>query len=60
MLEHEFTFTIKKILTELFGDKSNEIFEKSYLIQYLNKKQKPPIEEVNLVLLSPIIMQYMC
>ncbi|WP_342597772.1 hypothetical protein VKI21_07965 [Cyanobacterium aponinum UTEX 3222] len=40
MLEHEFTFTIKKILTELFGDKSNEIFEKSYLIQYLNKKTK--------------------
>jgi hypothetical protein len=40
MLEHEFTFTIKQILTELFGNKNNEIFEKSYLIQYLNKKTK--------------------
>lgn len=40
MLEHEFTVTIQRILKELFNNNSHEIFEKSYLIQYLNKKTK--------------------
>jgi len=40
MLEHEFTPVIKQILSNLFGNYAEEIFEKSYLIQYLNKKTK--------------------
>lgn len=40
MLEHEFTLTIREILKQLFGNDANEVFEKSYLIQYLNKKTK--------------------
>ncbi len=40
MLEHEFTNVIREILKQLFGGSSEEIFEKSHLIQYLNKKTR--------------------
>ena len=39
-MEHEFTNIIKKILKNDFGDVAEEIFERSYLIRYLNHKTK--------------------
>lgn len=39
-MEHKFTKTIKEILINLYGDKAEEVFEKSFLIQYLNRKTK--------------------
>lgn len=40
-MEHGFTKTIKLILNKKFGKKAgNQIYEQSYLIQYLNQKTK--------------------
>lgn len=39
-MEHEFTPIIKGILRDHFGVVAEEIFEKSYLIRYLNNKTK--------------------
>ncbi|MFA6761182.1 MAG: hypothetical protein WCR69_09085 [Sulfuricurvum sp.] len=39
-MDHEFTKEIKKILKTHFGDIADEIYEKSYLLQYLNHKTK--------------------
>jgi len=39
-VEHTFTATIKQILENHFGNKSEDIFEKSLLLQYLNLKTK--------------------
>lgn len=38
--EHSFTGSIKEILTSLFGENAEHIFESSLLIQYLNEKTK--------------------
>lgn len=40
MLEHEFTKIIFKILKDSFGDKANDIYLRSPLIQYLNGETK--------------------
>ena len=40
MMEHEFTPTIMGILREHFGALAEEIFEKGYLLRYLNNKTK--------------------
>lgn len=40
MVEHEFTATIKEILNKYFAEKSDDVFSKSPLIQYLNIKTK--------------------
>lgn len=37
-MEHSFTPVIRDILTELYGAASNDIFDKSLLIQYINEK----------------------
>ncbi len=39
-MEHKFTPVIKKILKNYFGDSAEKIYEKSYLIEYLNRKTK--------------------
>lgn len=39
-MEHTFTATIKQILKKNFDSKSEEIFEKSQLIEYINLKTK--------------------
>lgn len=39
-MEHEFTKVIKEVLKSNFGPQSEDIFEKSHLIQYLNIKTK--------------------
>ena len=39
-MEHTFTATIKQILEKHFGNKSEDIFEISLLLQYLNLKTK--------------------
>lgn len=39
-MEHEFTLSIARILKNSFGEKSGEIFEKSYLLQYINLKTR--------------------
>ncbi len=39
-MKHEFTPVIKDILRDNFGDLSEDIFEKSYLVRYLNNKTK--------------------
>lgn len=39
-MEHTFTSKIKKVLQNHFGDNSDEIFNKSQLIQYLNFKTR--------------------
>ncbi|WP_239121382.1 MULTISPECIES: hypothetical protein [Spirulina sp. CCY15215] len=39
-MEHEFTKVIKNILRKNFGNIADEIFDKSYLIRYLNYKTK--------------------
>lgn len=39
-MEHEFTTVIRDILKNHFGAVAEEIFEKSYLIRYLNHKTK--------------------
>lgn len=39
-MEHEFTSVITGILKKFFGDAADEIFERSYLIRYLNNKTK--------------------
>jgi hypothetical protein len=39
-MEHEFTPAIKGILNNHFGDSADEVFEKSYLVRYLNNKTK--------------------
>ena len=39
-MEHTFTVTIKRILEKYFGEKSEDIFDKSLLLQYLNLKTK--------------------
>lgn len=38
--EHSFTSTIRKVLTAFFGNKADDILERSILIQYLNEKTK--------------------
>ena len=38
--EHDFTLTIKQIIDKEFGDSSEDIFEKSPLLQYLNLKTR--------------------
>lgn len=40
MKEHSFTPYIKEILNKVFKDKSEDIYEKSLLLQYLNLKTK--------------------
>lgn len=40
MVEHDFTHTIRQILTEHFGVFGSELFRSSYLIQYLNLKTR--------------------
>jgi len=40
MKEHGFTPYIKEILDKVFKDKSEDIYEKSLLLQYLNLKTK--------------------
>lgn len=40
MKEHSFTPYIKDILNKVFKDKSEDIYEKSLLLQYLNLKTK--------------------
>ncbi len=37
-MEHDFTSVIKGILQEQFGDKTDDLFEKSPLLQYINLK----------------------
>lgn len=37
-MEHSFTPIIKSILSELYGEIANDIFERSLLIQYINEK----------------------
>ena len=37
-MEHSFTPVIRNILSELYGATSNDIFDKSLLIQYINVK----------------------
>lgn len=37
-MEHDFTPAIKEILTKHFGDKAEDLFEKSPLLQYINLK----------------------
>lgn len=37
-MEHDFTPVIKDILTKHFGDKAEDLFEKSPLLQYINLK----------------------
>ena len=39
-MEHEFTPIIRGVLRDHFGAVAEEIFEKSYLIRYLNNKTK--------------------
>ena len=39
-MQHEFTPKIKEILEKHFGDSADDIFEKSYLLRYLNTKTK--------------------
>ncbi|MBF0536953.1 MAG: hypothetical protein HQL03_01730 [Nitrospirae bacterium] len=39
-MEHSFTKNIKEILKNIFADKSEAIFEKSLLLQYINLKTK--------------------
>ena len=39
-MEHGFTNNIRKVLTNLFGDKADEILNSSLLIQYINEKTK--------------------
>ncbi|CAN2040505.1 Restriction endonuclease [Candidatus Magnetomoraceae bacterium gMMP-15] len=39
-MEHEFTSVIKNIIKKYFPEKHEDIFEKSYLIRYLNFKTK--------------------
>ena len=39
-MEHIFTTSIKNILENHFGKNANSIFEKSYLIQYINEKTR--------------------
>lgn len=39
-MEHSFTIKIKEILSKKFGNNSNEIFEKSLLLQYINEKTR--------------------
>jgi hypothetical protein len=38
MIKHSFTKNIEQILKQEFDKNADEIFEKSLLIQYLNKK----------------------
>jgi hypothetical protein len=40
IINHSFTPTIQRILVESFGEYSNEIFEASPLLGYLNYKTK--------------------
>jgi hypothetical protein len=40
MIEHAFTATIREILKTRFKEASEEIFEKSLLLQYINEKTK--------------------
>lgn len=37
-MKHDFTIVIERILEELFGENSTQIFQNSTLIQYLNIK----------------------
>lgn len=39
-MEHEFTSSIISILNKFFGEKGAEIFERSYLLQYINLKTR--------------------
>lgn len=39
-MQHDFTTVIKNILKQYFGDNAEDVFEKSYLIRYLNNKTK--------------------
>ncbi len=39
-MEHQFTVTIKEILFKNHGQKAEDIFEKSLLIQYINQKTR--------------------
>lgn len=39
-MEQAFTETIKAVLKKHFGNKSEEVFENSQLLQYLNQKTK--------------------
>lgn len=39
-MQHEFTPKIKEILEKHFGNSADDIFEKSYLVRYLNAKTK--------------------
>ena len=39
-MENFFTANIKAILQKYFADKSDDIFEKSQLIQYINEKTR--------------------
>ncbi len=40
MIRHSFTNTISRILTEEFGQRSSQVFERSLLLQYLNLKTR--------------------
>ena len=40
MIRHAFTDTISRILTEEFGNRGSQVFERSLLLQYLNLKTK--------------------
>ncbi|MES2766567.1 MAG: restriction endonuclease [Bacteroidota bacterium] len=39
-MEHTFTATIKEILTKHFGEKAEEVYTKSQLLQYINEKTR--------------------
>jgi len=39
-MEHIYTANIKSVLEKYFGENSNEIFDKSQLIQYINEKTR--------------------
>ena len=39
-MEHTFTANIKAILADYFGDKAEEIYESSQLLQYINEKTR--------------------
>lgn len=39
-MEHEFTSSILNILKMVFGEKGSEVFERSYLLQYINLKTR--------------------
>jgi hypothetical protein len=65
MLEHEFTKVIFKILEDSFGDKANDIYLRSPLLQYLNsetraasKDSKSRKSNGNLFALYALVLDY--